>query len=307
MDADEPVQPHHWYSTNLVGVPSRLLASTAFNAHPVALAIAGTRECHPGLFGLLDRCAGLSDASEVFVHYLDIAFGLRAPAAHEVATMDPAERRRWRSSWRKLLQGWGMDTGSPAGAVLKGWVESRFGLAPIHHKQRLQRFPSPDWMVYLEEKASSRLHNNNIHQQLDLLYSFCQWALQRFGLPGHAAPAATHLRLWRGSTRCDEQLVAGSLLARRGNRVAASPQGSGPASGGPAVGHGRHCTVRLNNLVSFSLSADDAGCFGDWVFEAQVPACKVLVFPGLLPGQVLQGEQEVLAIGGDFDVVARYA
>ena len=91
-----------------------------------------------------------------------------------------------------------------------------------------------------------------------------------------------HLRLWRGSTRCDEQLVAGSRCASR------------------------HCTVRLNSLVSFSLSADDAGCFGDWVFEAQVPACKVLVFPGLLPGQVLQGEQEVLALGGDYEVVARY-
>ncbi|MFP8779767.1 NAD(+)--dinitrogen-reductase ADP-D-ribosyltransferase [Hydrogenophaga sp. RWCD_12] len=278
---DEPVQPHRWYSTNLVGVPTRVLAGTAFNAHPVPLSIAGTRETHPGLFGLLARCASLNEASEVFVHYLDIAFGLRAPAAHEAATLDPAERRRWRSSWRKLLQGWGMDNGGAAGAVLKGWVESRFGLVPLHHKQPLQRFPSPGWITYLEEKTSSRLHNNNIHQQLDLLYEFCQWALQRFGLPGVAPAPAQHLRLWRGSTRCDEQLVAGSL-------------------------RNRHCTVRLNSLVSFSLSADDAGCFGDWVFEAQVPACKVLVFPGLLPGQVLQGEQEVLALGGDYEVVARY-
>lgn len=279
---DEPVQPHRWYSTNLVGVPTRVLAGTVFNAHPVPLSIAGTRETHPGLFSLLARCERLSDASEVFVHYLDIAFGLRAPAAHEAAALDPAERRRWRSSWRKLLQGWGMDSSGPAGAVLKGWVESRFGLVPTHHRQPLQRFPSPGWVTYLEEKTSSRLHNNNIHQQLDLLYEFCQWALRRFGVPGVAAAPATHLRLWRGSTRCDEQLVAGSLKAR-------------------------HCTVRLNNLVSFSVSADDAGCFGDWVFEARVPACKVLVFPGLLPGQVLQGEQEVLALGGDYEVVARYA
>ena len=279
---DEPVQPHRWYSTNLVGVPARVLASTAFNAHPVALSIAGTRESHPGLFNLLGRCQGLSDASEVFVHYLDIAFGLRAPAAHEAAALDPAERRRWRSSWRKLLQAWGMDNASPAGAVLKGWVESRFGLVPTHHRQPLQRFPSPGWVTYLEEKTASRLHNNNIHQQLDLLYEFCQWALQRFGLPGHAAAGARHVRLWRGSTHCDEQLVSGSL-------------------------RGRHCSVRLNNLVSFSLWEQDAGCFGDWVFEALVPASKLLVFPGLLTGQVLQGEQEVLALGGDCEVVARYA
>jgi len=43
-------QPHRWYGTNLVGVPARVLASTTFNAHPVPLAIAGTREAHPGLF-----------------------------------------------------------------------------------------------------------------------------------------------------------------------------------------------------------------------------------------------------------------
>jgi NAD+--dinitrogen-reductase ADP-D-ribosyltransferase len=65
--------------------------------------------------------------------------------------------------------------------------------------------------------------------------------------------------------------------------------------------------VRLNNIVSFSRSQEEASCFGDWVFEVQVPVCKVLVYPDLLPGQVLQGEQEVLALGGSFEVTARYA
>lgn len=289
MDAEQ-AQPHRWYTTNLVGVPAPVLASAAFNAHPLALAIAGVRETHPGLFQLMERSTDLPAAAEVFVHYLDIAFGLRAPAPAEAATLGAAERRRWRSSWRRLLQGWGIDTGSQAGAVLKGWVESRFGLVPTHHRVPLARFPSPGWIAYLEDKAASRLHNNNIHQQLDLLYTFCQWALQRFGLAGHAAAGAAHLRLWRGSTRCEEQIVAGSLR---------------PAATAPR-GPGRRCTVRLNSLVSFSLSADDAGCFGDWVFEALVPACKVLFFPGLLPGHWLHGEQEVLALGGDYDVVARY-
>jgi NAD+--dinitrogen-reductase ADP-D-ribosyltransferase len=91
-----------------------------------------------------------------------------------------------------------------------------------------------------------------------------------------------HQRLWRGSNQVEEQLIAGRLKDR-------------------------HCTIRLNNIVSFSLSAEAASCFGDWVIEVQVPICKVLVFPGLLPGQVLQGEQEVLALGGNYDVLARYA
>jgi len=272
--------PHRWYATNLVGVPARALASIDFNAHPTALAIAGTYEAHTGLFQLLDSSRDLNEAHDMFVHYLALAFGLRKPEAHEAQAMGAAEQRRWRSSWRKLLQGWGMDSNGPAGAVLKGWVESRFGLVPSYHKQPLLRFPSPAWVAYLQEKAASRYNNNNIHQQLDLLYSYCQWALRRIQL--QTGNHAQHLRLWRGSNQCEEQVVAGRLQNRR-------------------------CTVRLNNLVSFSLSQEDASCFGDWVLEVQVPLVKVLVFPELLPGQVLQGEQEVLALGGDYEVMARYA
>ena len=278
---DERDQPHRWYSTNLVGVPAPVLASLAFNQNPVSLSIAGTREAYVGLFSLLDRSQNLSEARDMFVHYLSIAFGLRKPQAHEMAGMGAAEQRRWRSSWRKLLQGWGMDANGNAGAVLKAWVESRFGLVPIFHKAPLLRFPSPAWVAYLQEKTSSRHNSNNIYQQLDLLFEFCQWALRRFQ-PLDCQASTKHLRLWRGSNQVEEQLVDGGLQQRR-------------------------CTVRLNNMVSFSLSAEAASCFGDWVLEVQVPLCKVLVFPGLLPGQVLQGEQEVLALGGEYEVLARYA
>jgi NAD+--dinitrogen-reductase ADP-D-ribosyltransferase len=278
---DDLDQPHLWYSTNLVGVPASLLASVAYNAHPVPLAIAGTREAYVGLFALLECSQDLNDARSMFVHYVAIAFGLRKPKAHELAGLGAAEQRRWHSSWRKLLQGWGMDANGAAGAVLKGWVESRFGLVPIFHKGPLAHFPSATWVGYLQEKAASRHNNNNIYQQLDLLFEFSQWAQRRFQPLGCKANA-THLRLWRGSNQVEEQLMAGGLKNRR-------------------------CTIRLNNIVSFSLSQEAASCFGDWVIEVQVPVSKVLVFPGLLPGQVLQGEQEVLALGGDYEVVARYA
>ncbi|WP_236965306.1 NAD(+)--dinitrogen-reductase ADP-D-ribosyltransferase [Hydrogenophaga sp. SL48] len=281
MASDEGLdQPPRWTSTNLVGVPTAWLASAGFNQRAPELHIAGTRETQPGLFALLDRCNDLTEAREVFVHHLSIAFGLRPPERHELDGLGTAEQRRWRGSWRRLLQGWGMDANGAAGAVLKGWVESRFGLVPTFHKAPLARFPSPAWITYLEEKASSRHHSNNIHQQLDLLYEFCQWALARFPLPAPQMQGR-HLRLWRGSNRVEEQLLSGSL-------------------------RGRQCRVRLNNVVSFSLSPEDASCFGDWVFELLVPRSKLLVFPGLLPGHVLQGEQEVIALGGDYDVVARY-
>lgn len=269
-------QPHAWYTTNLVGVAATVLASTQFNAHPVSLHIVGTREAHAGLFALLDASHDPLEASEVFMHYLSLAFGLQP--AQEPASA--SEARRWRASYIKLLQSWGLDSNGPAGAVLKGWVESRFGLVPCFHKARLERFPSPSWVSYIEEKACSRFHNNCIYQQLDLLYEFCQWALRRFKPFG----PGRHASLWRGVTRCEEQIVDGELR-----------QGA------------RRLVVRLNNVVSFATSAEQAECFGDWLLRSDVPLCKLLFYPGLLATVPLSGEGEVLAIGGDFEVEARYA
>lgn len=270
MEAGGESDPRRWYTTNLVGVPAPLLASTAFNTHPQPLHIAGARETSPGLFALLQRCGEPDEARDVFAHYMSLAFGL----AREAPGGGP---RRWRTSYLKLLQGWGLDANGPSGAVLKGWVESRFGLAPAFHGAPLGRFPSPAWITYLEQKAGSRYHNNSIYQQLDLLYEFCQWMLVRFRLLGEDRWAT----LWRGSTRCEEQLVAGSLRAR-------------------------HCTLRLNNLVSFSCSRAEAQCFGDWVLRTRVPLVKLLLVPGLLNTTSLHGEAEVLALGGDYEVEARY-
>lgn len=276
LEGDREADPARWYTTNLVGVPAPLLASTAFNAHPQPLHIAGARECNPGLFALLQRSRDADEARAVFAHYMSLAFGLARPT-DEARGDASGERRRWRSSYLKLLQGWGLDSNGPSGAVLKGWVESRFGLVPSFHGAPLARFPSPAWVAYLEQKGASRYHNNSIFQQLDLLYEFCQWMLARFAL----LCGGTHATLWRGSTRCEEQVATGSLRER-------------------------HCTVRMNNLVSFSTTRDAAQCFGDWVLEARIPQCKLLLVPGLLNTTSLHGEAEVLAIGGDCEVEARY-
>ena len=276
MRPDHAAHPRTWYTTNLVGVPAQLLGSTAFNDHPTPLHIGGTRQAYAGLFALLAASTSPEEASEMFIHYLSLAFGLE-PAKDPAS---PAEARRWRASYVKLLQSWGIDSNGQAGAVLKGWVESRFGLVPCFHGERLEHFPSPAWVKYLEEKASSRFHNNCIYQQLDLLYEFCQWALQRFQPFG----AVQHLPLWRGITRCEEQIVAGTL-------------GLGK----------RLLTVQLNNLVSFAQRADQAECFGDWLLHVRVPLAKLLFYPGLLHKVLLHGEGEVLALGGLYKVEARHA
>lgn len=275
---DEAAHPHRWYSTNLVGVPAWVLASTDFNAHPRALCIGGTRSAHVGLFALLTRCTNAQEASEVFVHYMSLAFDLQPPEPDAQAS---GEARRWRSSYIKLLLGWGLDSNGPAGAVLKGWVESRFGLVPVFHKAPLARFPSPAWVAYLEEKLASRHHNNCIYQQLDLLYEFCQWVLQRFKPFG----GAVHIPLWRGISRAELSWAS----ARAG--------GEGRAG----VGGARRVVVRLNNVVSLSTRAHQAECFGDRLLRIAVPSCKVLFYPGLVSEVPLSGEDEVLAIGGDFE------
>ncbi|RJX31974.1 MAG: NAD(+) ADP-ribosyltransferase [Oxalobacter sp.] len=273
----DEVHPSHWYTTNLVGIPAKMIGSAAFNTHPQPLQIAGVRESNRGLFSLLERCATHDDARATFEHYMSIVFGLEQSAPSIAALEGASERRRWRSSYLKLVQGWGLDANSAAGAVFKGWVESRFGLVPSFHLDRLGRFPSPTWIAYLEQKTGSRFHNNSIYQQLDLLFEFCQWMMKRFELLGNES----HVTLWRGSLNFEQQIVSGSLRERR-------------------------CVVHLNNLISFTLDRETAGCFGDWVMKVQVPKYKLLLIPGLLNTNSLQGESEVLAIGGDYDVEVSY-
>jgi len=262
--------PDRWYSTNMVGVPIGMIGSTAFNLGRRRLTIHGTRETHPGLFRLLATCDSQADAAEVFEHYMQMEFGLD-PLPHE----QPAERRRV-ISYIELLRGWGVDSNCPKAAVLKSWVESRFGLVPIFHKQRLGLFPSASWAVYLEEKTNSRFHDNCIHQQFDLLYEYCQWSIRHFKAPG-----PRFVRLWRGTNNVEEQLVEGDARSGR-------------------------CKVRLNNLVSFSASKERADEFGDWVLETEVPTVKLLFFPGLLRNHILDHESEFLVIGGNYKVRAHH-
>lgn len=260
------------HSTNLVGVPTDLLASAAFNDAALPLHIAGARETNPHLFQLLEQAADRTAAAAIFEHYMQIMFGLDPPRQAEP---DSVHRRRYRSSYSRLLRGWAYDSNSPEGAVLKGWVESRFGLFPTFHKGRIDTFGDAAWVGYVEAKMGSRFHNNAIYSQIDLLYEFCQWTL------GRISPDCRHWLLFRGVVDFSEHQVVERLDRRR-------------------------MVVRLNNLISFTAHRDMATWFGDTILEAAVPLSKVLFFNELLPRHALKGEGEVLAIGGDYRVRARY-
>ena len=267
------------HSTNLVGVPAGLLASAAFNEHPLRLHISGVRETNPALFRMLEDATCAEEAMEAFQKYMAAVFGVDGmgePRSRSEGSKAGPGVRHFRSSYRRLLQGWGFDANNPEGAVLKGWVESRFGLLPTFHKEALGRYPSAAWMTYVEEKMCGRFHNNAIQLQLDLLYEYCQWMLARYRFPSRR-----HLTLYRGVNDLSEHHVVATL----GKREA---------------------IVRQNNLISFTDDREVADQFGDTLLEVQVPLSKILFCNGLLPGPVLKGEGEYLVIGGDYRVRMSY-
>lgn len=257
---NDPVAGH---SSNLVGVPTGLLSSASFNEFPIPLCIRGTREAHALLFDSLRIAETPEQARRIFLEYMNSSF------SHERKL---GKARRFHASYLQILADWGFDSNGQAGAVLKGWVESRFGLFPTFHKEPLRRFNSPAWIAYLEEKMSSRYNNNEILIQFDLLYEFCQWALLRFFATGKK-----HLRLYRGA-----------------NDLTGLVQDS------------RTAMVRLNNLSSFTSTRSIADEFGDTIIEVEVPIVKVLFFNELLKPHALQGESEYLVIGGDYRVNLSY-
>jgi NAD+--dinitrogen-reductase ADP-D-ribosyltransferase len=264
------------YRAGMVRVSPALLGSTAFNAQPTPLHISGTREQHAALFRLLEETRSAEDAATLFQDYMAETFGI-SPDFKGAPGADG--RQRFRSSYLRLLKGWMFCSNKAEGAVLKGWAESRFGLLPTFHGEPLKRLSSEAWTNYSEQKLSTRFHNNMIHEQLDLLFEFCQWSVARLLGDGCA-----HLTLYRGVNDFDEHHIVGRCDSRAAGR--------------------RTVILRLNNLVSFSNDRDIAGQFGDHILEARVPRVKLVFFRDLLPRYPFQGEGEYLVVGGDYLVTS---
>jgi NAD+--dinitrogen-reductase ADP-D-ribosyltransferase len=154
--------------------------------------------------------------------------------------------------------------------VLKGWVESRFGLTPRHHGEPLRDPASAAYAQYVEDRSAGLYGTNALEEQIDLLYTYCQYELAR--QPG----APTHRRLFRGV-----------------NRVHAHER--------LALLDGKREVLLLNNLNSFSSSRERADEFGDYILSATVPTSKIAFFSDLLPGMP-KGEDEYAVIGGLYEV-----
>jgi NAD+--dinitrogen-reductase ADP-D-ribosyltransferase len=254
---------------NRCNLPCHLLASLQFQQHPQALTIDGVHTLHHQLFAVLDTEPEAEYRATHFNNHMKACFQLDDPAAfgYDDGSRFPG---RDRTDYRQLLRGWLFNADGLEAAVIKGWVESRFGLQARNHGQPLPDRDDPAYAHYQAEQAQALYNSNALQAQLDLLYSYCQYELAR------QRPGESHLLLYRGVNRLQDL------------EVVATPD--------------RHKRILLlNNINSFSGNQERADEFGDRVISTQVPMAKLLFVPGLIPG-LLQGEEEHLVIGGLYEV-----
>jgi len=261
---------HRGPSFNLCNLPPWILGSRHFNANPQALELQGVRRAHRYLFDKLPGVATWEERAALFRDYMDVAFHLHQWRGETTSS----GQLSLKNSYLRFLRGWMVDANSCEGAVLKGWVESRFGLPPLFHRQPIPGPDSEAYLAYLAERMNGSARTNAILGQLDVLYEFVQEELRR------REGSAAHLRLYRGVHDLDEhELVEAPGKAR--------------------------LVLRLNNLNSFTREFERAWEFGTRVLEAHVPLCKVFFDGSFLHSSILRGEEEVMVIGGEYEVRVR--
>ena len=293
---------------NRCNLPAVILGGLTYQAHPAALEIDGIRAFHKDLFRLLAPIDQARERAERFVDYMAAHFCLDDLEAAGLAAQRVRKYRR-NANYLRMVRGWSFDADGREGAVLKHWVETRFGLIARHHGGPLAGDDDEAYQRYLAQGAQGLYATNALEAQLDLLYTYCQYELVR------QHPEETHLRLYRGVNRIGEhELLDGAPMADSGRSSGPSldrTQQSAPAvatrfdrsigaeAGRAALAGQRR--VLLNNLNSFTGNRERACEFGDYILETEVPLPKVFFYNSLLPG-MLKGEDEWVVIGGVYEV-----
>jgi len=250
--------------------PPWVIASPRFNRYPLPLEIQGVRRAHQSFFSRLEGIPDPAERERSFRDYVDLVFQAgkwRLETTH-------LGRRSLRNSYLRFLRGWMVDASSAEGAVLKGWLESRFGLPPVFHAGRIEGTDSREYILYLAERMRESARTNAVEAQFDLLYEFVQSELRR------RHPGVPSFTLYRGIRNLADY------------RILENPGRDGTV-------------VLLNNLNSFSSRLEYAWQFGSYVFEADVPAAKIFFRADLLPDVLPKGEEEALVIGGEYEVTVR--
>jgi NAD+--dinitrogen-reductase ADP-D-ribosyltransferase len=254
---------------NRCNLPATILGSVTFQRYPAVLELDGVAALHADLFARLDGLRSAGDRARIFRDYMTVHFRLENL---DEAGLTPNCGARAKANWSRVLRGWSFDPDGREAAILKGWVESRFGLLPRFHGEPLRDYSEPAYRRYLEMRSAGLYGTNALEAQLDVVYAYCQYEFSRRDSPD------AHLTLFRGTNRLGDHEV---LDSRDGRQV-----------------------VLFNNLSSFSSSRDRADEFGDHIVVVRVPTAKIFFHCDLLPG-VLGGEDEFLVIGGAYEVSLR--
>ncbi len=254
---------------NRCNLPAVILGGLTFQRHPAPLLLDGVAELHHRLFRSLDLLTELGERAQRFMDYMTVYF--RLEALEEVGLMPGRRKLRGRADYLRMVRGWAFDPNSQEGAVLKAWVESRFGLLARYHGGLLDdRIRDDTYMQFLEACSRGLYNTNALEAQLDLLYAYAQYEQRR------QQPTTAHLSLYRGFNRFSD------------DQVLAKPDR-------------RRWVVLLNNLSSFSVRRERAEEFGDHLLRVQVPLAKVFFYNRMLPG-MLKGEDEYVVVGGVYEV-----
>jgi len=253
---------------NRCNLPPVVLGGLSFQENPVDLRLDGVFPFHAELFAMLNSLPERAARAERFIDYMTVHFCLETPEEAGAT----GKRHRTKADYLRMLRGWFFDSDGREAAVIKGWVESRFGLITRFHKGRLHAGDEAADTRFAQERARGIYATHALDAQLDLLYAYAQYEL--------AKSAPEHLTLYRGVNAIDDF----DILARTGPREA---------------------TVVLNAMNSFTADADRAGEFGDNILAARIPRQKVFCTSDLLPGR-LKGENEVMVIGGAYRVSLHY-
>lgn len=261
---------------NRCNLPAVILGGLTYQRHPVPIEIDGVRTFHRDLFGLLEPISNAHERAERFVDYMAGRFCLDDLEAAGLSS-ERVKKYRRNANYLRMVRGWSFDADGREGAVLKHWVETRFGLRARYHNGPLQGADSDAYQRYVAQGTHGLYATNALEAQLDLLYTYCQFELAQ-AHPGHP-----HLRLYRGINRIGEHELFDKDAA------------------GDTRFRGQRQRVLLNNLNSFTSNPERACEFGDYILTTLVPLPKVFFYNSLLPG-MLKGEDEWVVIGGVYEV-----
>lgn len=254
-----------YHFTNLINIPTGMFVSHEYNLNVLPITISGVWEYYEDIFKAIRETSGIEEAARVFTSAMDTLFSL-------------SERHKGKKmgSYTRLLKGWLFDSNSSEGAVMKGWVESRFGITPFFHKEIIPDVDSEEYYEYMVEKMDVRHNKNLIFHQLDLLYTYTQVVLETF-----YKDQLPKLTLYRGVNDLSEHLVVKEL-------------------------DDKNICIEQNSLVSFTSDRDIASQFGDYILKSSIPYTKIVFFSEILPGVKFVGEKEYLVLGGRYDTEISY-